>query len=223
MKAYALVTLATLGLVLIGTAACSRRGEAPAGGEPLSGAAGPGGSKARTGAKSAILTLHAETPLKVRTMAALSTETAEPGTKFTASLEEPLIVAGHTVAPKGASVEGRVTEAEKGGRVKGRARIGIQLTRLHLSDSHAIELATHTYAVEAHATKTKDAAKVGVGAGVGAAIGALAGGGKGAAIGAAAGAGAGTGLVLATRGDDAVIPGESVLTFRLRSPAAIGK
>jgi hypothetical protein len=65
--------------------------------------------------------------------------------------------------------------------------------------------------------------KIGIGAGIGAAIGAIAGGGKGAAIGAGAGGGAGTGLVLATRGDPAVIPGESQLTFRLQGPITVTK
>src|SRR6266511_178751 len=52
---------------------------------------------------------------------------------------------------------------------------------------------------------------------------AIAGGGKGAAIGAGAGGGAGTGLVLATRGDPAVVPSESKLTFRLQGPITVTK
>ena len=38
-----------------------------------------------------------------------------------------------------------------------------------------------------------------------------------------AGGGAGTGLVLATRGDPAVIPSESQLTFRLQGPINVTK
>jgi hypothetical protein len=62
---------------------------------------------------------------------------------------------------------------------------------------------------------------VGIGAGVGAAIGAIAGGGKGAAIGAGAGGAAGTGTVLATRGDPAVLPSESLITFKLQAPVTV--
>jgi hypothetical protein len=90
---------------------------------------------------------------------------------------------------------------------------------LQTAGGRKLDLATNSISIQASPTKGKDAAKIGIGSGVGAAIGAIAGGGKGAAIGAAAGAGAGTGVVLATTGDAAVIPSETVLVFTLRSPA----
>ena len=124
---------------------------------------------------------------------------------------------------KGAAVEGEIVEADKGGRVKGRAKLAVRLTRLRTAGGHAVEIVSNTVEREAKATKGKDAAKIGIGSGVGAAIGAIAGGGKGAAIGAGAGAAAGTGLVLATHGDPAVIPSESVLEFTLRSPVTVTK
>ncbi len=64
----------------------------------------------------------------------------------------------------------------------------------------------------------RTAAFVGGGAGVGALIGGLAGGGKGALIGGLSGAGAGTVAGAYTGNRDVVIPSESVVTFRLRSP-----
>ena len=124
------------------------------------------------------------------------------------------------VAAKGSRVEGRIMESDKGGRVKGRAVIAVQLVQLHAA-GRDLKISTNTIEREAKGTKLKDAEKIGIGSGVGAAIGALAGGGKGAAIGAAAGAGAGTGVVLATRGAAAVIPSESVMIFELKSPLAI--
>jgi hypothetical protein len=165
--------------------------------------------------------LETGTSLRVRTTNTLSTENAKAGDVFTASLEEPLVADGRTVAPKGATVEGQIVEADKGGRVSGRAQIAVQLTKLELAGGRSVAIQTNTVTREARATKAKDAAKVGAGAGVGAAIGALAGGGKGAAIGAAAGAGAGTAAVLATRGEAAVIPSETVLAFELRSPVRV--
>jgi hypothetical protein len=63
---------------------------------------------------------------------------------------------------------------------------------------------------------------IGGGALLGTIIGAIAGGGKGAAIGAAAGAGAGAGGQVLTRGRTVRIPAESVLTFRLELPLAMG-
>jgi hypothetical protein len=157
----------------------------------------------------------------VRLTPTLSTATHNTGDTFEATLVEPVIVGHRTIAKRGATVEGKVVEADKGGRVKGRARLAVQLTQLETSNGQMVEITTHTVARQARATKKKDATKIGIGAGLGAAIGAIAGGGKGAAIGAAAGAGAGTGAVLATRGDPAVLPSETLLTFRLRDSAEI--
>jgi hypothetical protein len=181
-----------------------------------------GGSDATRTVKPRVntVTLPEGTPLAVRTTIALSTNTQEAGQTFTAHLEEPLLHGGREIAPKGAEVEGQIVEADKGGRVKDRASLAVQLTRLHTAGGQ-VRISTSTIRHEADATKGKDAAKIGIGSGVGAAIGAIAGGGKGAAIGAAAGAGAGTGVVLATHGDPAVIPSESVLYFELRAPATV--
>ena len=65
------------------------------------------------------------------------------------------------------------------------------------------------------------ASQLGIATGIGTVIGAVAGGKKGAAVGAGVGAGAGTGAVLMTRGDAAVLPAESVVSFRLASPLRI--
>ena len=116
-----------------------------------------------------------------------------------------------------------VVQADKGGRVKDRASLTVQLTGLHTTAGHVLEISTNSISREAKATKGKDAAKIGIGSGIGAAIGAIAGGGKGAAISATAGAGAGSGVVLATTGDPAVIPSETVLVFELSSPVLIAE
>ena len=63
---------------------------------------------------------------------------------------------------------------------------------------------------------------VGGGALFGTIIGAIAGGGKGAAIGALAGGAAGAGAQVATRGQALRIPAETVLSFRLDQPLALG-
>jgi hypothetical protein len=167
------------------------------------------------------LTVPEGTVLRVRTNGTISTKTHTTGEKFDASLEAPIEEGGRILAPKGARVEGRVVESDPGGRVKGRASIAVRLTHLHLHGDEVVEIQTNSVARHARSSTKEDAAKIGIGAGVGAAIGAIAGGGKGAAIGAASGGGAGTGLVLATRGDPAVIPAESVLRFELRAPVTI--
>jgi hypothetical protein len=166
-------------------------------------------------------TLGAGTALKVRTTNTLSTKTVQSGETFAASLEEPIVHDGWMVAPKGATVYGKVVNADPGGRVKGVASLTVRLTELQTADGQRVAINTDTYGVQAKTSKKEDLKRVGIGAGIGAAIGAIAGGGSGAAKGAGAGAGAGTGLVLATRGDAAVIPSESVLAFSLSEPVSI--
>jgi hypothetical protein len=167
------------------------------------------------------VTLEAGTPVVVRTTTALSTNTNAAGERFAATLAEPLVVGDVVVAPKGAEVEGQIAEADKGGRVKGRARIAVRLVSVTTSNGERLPIATNVVSRIAPATKKKDAMKVGIGAGIGSIIGAIAGGGKGAAIGAGVGGAAGGGAVLATRGDPAKVPAESVLRFRLSAPASI--
>lgn len=169
------------------------------------------------------VTLPEGTQLRVRTTVALSTNTHQAGQTFSTHLEDPLVYGGREIAAKGAEVEGKIIEADKGGRVKDRANLTVQLTGLHTTSGHVLEISTNGISREASATKRKDAAKIGIGSGIGAAVGAIAGGGKGAAIGAAAGAGAGTGVVLATTGDPAVIPSETLLVFELRSAVLVAE
>jgi hypothetical protein len=183
----------------------------------------PGKTAAAAQQQADTVTLPEGTPLTVRTTVALSTNTHQAGQTFSAHLEDPVVYGGREIAAKGAEVEGRIVQADKGGRVKDRASLTVQLTGLHTTGGHVLEISTNSISREAGATKGKDAAKIGIGSGIGAAVGAIAGGRKGAAIGAAAGAGAGTGVVLATTGDPAVIPSETVLVFELKSAVLIAE
>jgi hypothetical protein len=166
------------------------------------------------------ITIAAGTPIRIRTQTELSTKSAKTGDSFTATLAEPIEIEGKVIAPRGTQVEGRVVDSDPGGRVKGVAIISVRLTQLRVGDRN-VAIQTRAIARQAHATKRKDAAKVGIGAGIGAAIGAIAGGGEGAAIGAASGGAAGTGVVLATHGDPAVISAESPLTFKLTAAVTV--
>ncbi len=210
------------------SAATGNPGSAPANPAAAPGAAltdAPGsGSAAPTPAPTPhVFTLAAGAPISVYTARTLSTKTDKDGERFVGSLARPIVDGDWVVARKGAQVEGVIVNSDPGGRVKGRASMTVQLRSLQLADGRTIDLSSTSYTKVAKGTKKKDAMKIGIGAGVGAAIGAIAGGGKGAAIGAGAGGGAGTGYVLATRGDPAVIPGESQLTFRLKAPVTVTK
>ncbi len=166
-------------------------------------------------------TLPAGSTLRVRTTSTMSTKTLESGATFAGSLDAPLEVDGKVIAERGANVTGRVVNSDPGGRVKGRALLQVAVTQVQLVNGEMASVSTSSFEQLAESSTKKDAAKVAIGSGIGAAIGAIAGGGKGAAIGAGVGAGAGTGTVLATRGNDAVIPAESTLTFNTQGPISV--
>jgi len=99
--------------------------------------------------------------------------------------------------------------------------MALAVSSIQTVDGQSLQLETTPWSVEAKSTKKKDAMKVGIGAGAGAIIGAIAGGGKGAAIGSAVGGGAGAGTMLATRGDPAVVPSETVIQFQTTAPTSV--
>jgi len=218
-------TIILIAVVCLVSTGCTQ-GVSPEGDEDGAGAAAEDAPAVRESTPPAepppnAATLEAGTPLAVRTTTTISTKTVQTGERFAASLEEPIMDGMWLIAPKGATVEGVVANAEKGGKVKGVASLTLRLASLTTDDGQRIEISTGAVSMQAKRTRKKDAAKVGIGAGIGAAIGAIAGGGKGAAIGAGVGGGAGTAGVLLTRGDAAVLPAETVLHFELAAPVTI--
>jgi hypothetical protein len=166
-------------------------------------------------------TIPAGTSVSVRTIPGLSTKTNKTGDPFNGTLASSLVVKGVVIARKGSSVVGSIADSDPGGRVKGVASLSLSVSTITTVDNQPLRVVASPFVVDAKSTKKKDAAKIGGVAAVGTVIGAIAGGGKGAAIGALAGGGAGTGLVLATRGDPAVLPSESIITVRLTGPAKV--
>jgi hypothetical protein len=167
------------------------------------------------------VTIPAGTLLSVRVDETLRSDRNQTGDSFRATLDQPLVVDGAVIAERGSRVEGRIAEVDPAGRVRGVARMALELVRLTTSDGQRVRLQTESFAKQGEKETKKDAAKIGVAAGIGAAIGAIAGGGKGAAIGAATGGAAGTGGVLMTRGAAAEVPAETRISFRLRDPITI--
>ena len=160
----------------------------------------------------------AELPLELLT--SLSSETAAVETEVRARLKQAVIVNGETVVPNGATLIGSVTDVERAGRVKGRARLAMRFTEVTYSgERHRINTAPLSF--EAEATKSEDATKVGAGAGIGAVIGGILGGGSGAAKGAAIGGAAGGGAVLATRGKEVELASGTALTAVLAAPLTV--
>jgi hypothetical protein len=166
-------------------------------------------------------TVPAGTVIPVRTTAALSTKTLTTGATFEALLENDLVVDGTVLAKAGSAVVGVVSSSDPGGKVKGVASMAVRVRAITATNGQPIAVKTSSYSVEAKDTTKKDVTRTGIAAGAGAVIGAIAGGGKGAAIGAGVGAAGGTGVAMATRGDPAVIPTETLIQFELTAPATV--
>lgn len=167
------------------------------------------------------VTIPAGTLITVRLNQDLSSSKNTENEHFSASLDQPIVIDGLVIAERGSKQDGHVTQSDPAGRVKGRASLGIALTKLHTADGQTVDVATDTFTHTAESTVGKDVAKTGVAAAIGAAIGAIAGGGKGAAIGAGVGGAAGAGGVLATRGKEARLPAETRISFRLSKPVTL--
>jgi hypothetical protein len=169
----------------------------------------------------ATLTIAPGTFFTVRVNQALSSDRNQVGDPFTASLVKPIVVNGIIVADRGQTIAGRVAEVDKGGRIKGLSKLGIELTELTLVTGEQVPVQSQLISHTAPGAVGRDAAAIGTTTAVGAAVGAAADFGRGAAIGAGAGAAAGIIGVLLTRGHPTVIYPESVLTFRVDSPIVV--
>ncbi len=168
-----------------------------------------------------VVTLKQGTMLRVRIGETIAASARQPGDEFLATLEEPLVIDGFIIADRGAHVRGRVVEAQPAGKVKGVARLGLELASIHTTDNQWVKIQTEEYVKEGKTAKKRDLAEVIGGSGLGALIGAAAGGGAGAAVGAATGGMAGGAVVLSQRGPDVTVPVETRLTFRVAQPVRI--
>ena len=165
-------------------------------------------------------TLPVGTTLPLELKSTIASDVSAVEDTVRATLRNAVTVDGQEVLPAGTEVAGHVTEAERAGRVKGRARIAFRFTSVRLDDER-LSLRTDPIVQEAEATKGEDATKIGVGAGAGAIIGAVVGGKGGAAKGAALGGAAGTGVVMATRGKEVRLESGTDIPVRLAAPLSI--
>ncbi len=166
------------------------------------------------------VTLAAGTRIPVRITETMSSKDAQPNDVFHGTLATDLGSQGVIVLRQGAAILGRVVEVREAAHFKGSALLSLELTQM-MANGRKIALVTEPYNKEGAARGKNTVEKAAGGAIVGSIIGAIAGGGKGAAVGAAAGGAAGTGVNAATRGQQVVIPSETLISFRLQSPITL--
>lgn len=158
----------------------------------------------------------------------LDTHNVRDGDRFTMTVTSPRQY-------DGAVIEGHVVQAERSGRVTGRAELGMDFDRIRLRNGQTYEFAGYLETIRTPggdnirvdnegSVKDDDSqtnrtiTRSGIGAALGAVIGAIAGGGSGAAIGAAIGAGAGAGSVFIQGREDLELPVGTQVTLRASTP-----
>ncbi len=157
----------------------------------------------------------------------LTTRTAQDGDRFTARVTSP-------ARYRGAIITGRVSGANRGGRVKGRSALTLDFDRIRMNgrsydfagivesvrtpNGDTVRVDNEGSVEEGESRGSTTAKRSGIGAAAGAVIGAIAGGGKGAAIGAVVGGGAGAGSVYVQGRDDLDLRAGTRLTIRASAP-----
>ena len=167
------------------------------------------------------LVVSSDSVIGLQTEGKITSETARVEDRIEAHVSRDVRVGDRVAIPSGAKVLGTVTQVERGGKFKERARLGIRFHTLVLADGTRIPISTETIYRDGESPANSSAAKVGGGAAVGAILGAILGGGKGAAIGAAAGAGGGTATVMAGDRKEVVLAPGTAMTVRILSPVTI--
>ncbi len=169
---------------------------------------------------SSTVNIPSGTPIAVRLQTSVSSASAASGQQFDAVLDDPLVIDGKTVAPRGAPVVGRVVAAKESGRLHDSGYLRLALASVSVNGK-LVPVQTSSVFFSGGSHKDRNLAMIGGGAAGGALIGAIAGGGKGALIGSMVGAGAGTGTAYATGKKDVALGAERRLMFRLLQPVNV--
>ena len=188
---------------------------APAANAPV--AAAP--SRAAPAAAPRTVTVPAGTALNVRLTQGIDVDASQTGMKFKALVDDPVMIGGSIVIPRGASAVVQAASVQQSGKMKGSDKISLKLNSVGFG-GYVYEVATGYVETKGKGEGKKTARKVGGGAGLGAIVGGIAGGGSGAAIGAAIGAG--TGAAISAGGEEHLkLPAETRLTFQLTAAVTI--
>lgn len=156
----------------------------------------------------------------VRMIDSVDSDVARLGESFRASIDEPVVVNGNTVIPRGADVVAKLVDDKRSGRIQGRTVLSLALVSVRAND-RMVDITTGEVTQASASRGSRSAKVVGGAAAAGAIIGGIVGGGRGAAIGAGSGAAVGTGAELSMKGQRVRIPSETRLTFTLTNPVRL--
>jgi hypothetical protein len=132
------------------------------------------------------------------------------------SIDQPVIVNGQTVIPRGADAVIMLSDSQQSGKIEGKAVLTLELRSITIN-GRTYDSTSSTVSRESGSRGARSAKVIGGTAALGAIIGAIAGGGRGAAIGAGSGAAVGTAAQVVTSGQKVKVPAETLLTFTLQN------
>lgn len=187
---------------------------------PQKGPDGPLPDEPKPTETTANVTIPSGTHIFIRTIDSIDSTQNQPGDRFMASLEEPLVAGGDVVVSTEAYVYGRLAESKESGTFTGRSQLRLELTGI-VVNGQTVPIVTGDYELTGRSRGASTAKRTIGGAALGSLIGAVAGGGEGAAIGAGAGAAVGAGSETVTKGDQVRVPSETLLDFTLVQDVAI--
>jgi hypothetical protein len=163
--------------------------------------------------KSRAALIPAGTSFRIRTIDPIDVDVAQAGTHYRGTLDDPIMLGGNVIVPRGADVTLVAAKVAQGGRFKGSDLVEMKVDSI-LVRGKSYPVVTSVTETKSGGEGKKTAGKIVGGAGLGAIIGGIAGGGKGAAIGVLAGGAAGT-AVAASGQPHLKIPPETRLQFEL--------
>jgi hypothetical protein len=165
------------------------------------------------------VTVPSGTALNVRLTEGIDVDASAAGQAFKAVVDDPVMIGGSVVIPRGASASLQAVKVEQSGKMKGSDKISLKMNSIRFGGM-VYEVTTAYVEAKGKGEGKKTARKVGGGAGLGAIVGGIAGGGSGAAIGAAVGAAGGA--AVASGGEEHLsLPAETRLTFNLTSAVTV--
>ena len=167
------------------------------------------------------LTVPSDAVLGLQIERTVSSELARVEDKVDARVTRDVRVSDRIAIPAGSTVRGSVTEVDRGGRMKGKARLAIRFHTIVLADGTELAMKTDPVVREGQSPTGESAAKVGGAAIGGAILGAILGGGKGAAIGAATGAAGGTAAAMTNDRNPATLAAGTTVTVRMQAPVTV--
>jgi hypothetical protein len=161
----------------------------------------------------------AGTTLNVRLTQAIDVDASKAGMTFKGIVDDPVMIDGSVVIPRGASAVLQAVKVEQSGKMKGSDKISLKVNAIGFGGM-VHQVSTTYVETKGKGEGKRTARKVGGGAGLGAIVGGIAGGGSGAAIGAAVGGA--TGAAVASGGEEHLtLPAETRLTFQLSAAVNI--